>query len=270
MSDSGGGSQTGEIFLLTTWGLGSDTEKKVMNGTAAERRRVYVQSSKDNGFTWSAPRDISATVMKPHWRWYSTGPVNGIQLVSGKNRGRLLIPANHSDHSDPAKHPYRSHTIYSDDHGVTWKIGAVHDEKTNESTVVELSDGTVLQNMRSYHGKNCRAISRSTDGGLTFAPATLATDLVDPVCQASLFKLESSAILFANPASTKREMLTVRISKDAAGAKWSQGTTLHNGPSAYSCLAQLPDGTVLCVYERGEKSPYEKITLARFPASWLR
>src|SRR3954471_2620626 len=38
---------TGEIFLLTTWGLGSDTEKKVLDGTATEKRRVYVQSSKD-------------------------------------------------------------------------------------------------------------------------------------------------------------------------------------------------------------------------------
>lgn len=258
---------TGEIFLLTTWGLGSDTERKVMDGTAAQRRRVYVQSSKDNGATWSAPRDISADVMKPHWRWYSTGPVNGIQLASTPNRGRLLIPANHSDHSDATKHPYRSHTIYSDDHGATWKIGAIHDEKTNESTLVELSDGTIVQNMRSYHGKNCRAIATSKDGGLSFTSPTLAANLVEPVCQASLFRLKSGQILFANPASRKREMLTVRVSED--GVNWSQGSALHLGPGAYSCLAQLPDGTVLCLYERGEKSPYEKITLARFPRAWL-
>lgn len=253
---------TGEVFLLTTWGLGSDTEKKVMNGTAAERRRVYVQSSKDNGVTWSKPRDISAEAMKPHWRWYSTGPVNGIQLTVGTNRGRLLIPANHSDHSDPAKHPYRSHTIYSDDHGATWKIGAVQDEKTNESTVVELSDGTVLQNMRSYHGQNCRAVATSNDGGLTFGPVTLATNLVEPVCQASLFRLSNGTILFANPASKKRENLSLRISNDNART-FSDPKTLHAGPSAYSCLGQLPNGEILCLYERGEKSPYEKITLAR-------
>src|SRR5215213_1904946 len=194
---------TGEIFLLTTWGLGSDTEKKVMGGTAAEQRRVYVQSSKDNGATWSAARDISADVKKPHWRWYSTGPVNGIQLTMGAHKGRLLIPANHSDHSDPTKHPYRSHTIYSDDHGATWKLGGIEDEKTNESTVVELSDGRVLQNMRSYHGKNCRAIAFSNDGGMTFGPVTLATSLVDSVCQATMLRLRNGEILFANPASKK-------------------------------------------------------------------
>lgn len=253
---------TGEIFLLTTWGLGSDVEKKIMNGAAAERRRVYVQSSKDNGVTWSKPRDISSGTMKPHWRWYSTGPVNGIQLTVGAHRGRLLIPANHSDHSEPSKHPYRSHTLYSDDHGATWKIGAVQDEKTNESTVVELADGTVLQNMRSYHGQNCRAIATSNDGGLTFGPVTLATNLVEPVCQASLYRLSDGAILFANPASKKRENLSVRISNDNART-FSESKTLYAGPSAYSCLAQLPNSEILCLYERGEKSPYEQITLAR-------
>jgi len=255
---------TGEIFLLTTWGLGSDTEKKVMAGTATEPRRVYIQSSKDNGATWSKSRDISVDVKKPHWRWYSTGPVNGIQLTAGPYRGRLLIPANHSDHSDPTKHPYRSHIIYSDDHGATWHIGGIEDEKTNESTLVELSTGDVLQNMRSYHGQHCRAVATSGDGGITFSSITLATNLVDSVCQASLLRVRDGTILFANPASTKRENLTIRVSRDDAKT-WASSKLLHAGPSAYSCLAQLPDGTVLCLYENGEKSPYEKITLAFLP-----
>jgi sialidase-1 len=259
---------TGEIFLLTTWGLGSDTEKKVMNGTAAEPRRVYVQSSKDNGATWSKPRDISADVKKPHWRWYSTGPVNGIQLTSSAYRGRLLVPANHSDHSDPAKHPYRSHVIYSDDHGATWHLGGIEEEKTNESTLVELSNGDIVQNMRSYHGQHCRAIATSHDGGLTFSPVTLDPNLVDSVCQASLLRLRDSTILFANPASAKRENLTLRISHDDAKT-WPISMSLHAGPSAYSCLDQLPDGTVLCVYENGVSSAYEKITLAVIPFSLI-
>ena len=44
---------------------------------------------------------------------------------------------------------------------------------------------------------------------------------------------------------------------------------LEPGPSAYSDLASLPDGTILCFYERGEKDPYEKLTLARIPATVL-
>jgi sialidase-1 len=260
---------TGEIFLLTTWNRGADTEKMILNGTSADTRRVFVQSSRDNGATWSAAREITADVKKPHWRWYATGPCNGIQPTLGAHKGRLLVPANHSDHSDPARHPYRSHVIYSDDHGATWKLGGIEDEKTNESTLVELSDGRVLQNMRSYHGKNCRAIAFSNDGGLSFGPVTLATNLVDSVCQGSMLRLRNGEILFANPASRKRENMMVRISDDD-GKTWDRFATIESGPSAYSCLAQRADATVLCLYERGEKSPYEKIALARLSTGWVK
>jgi sialidase-1 len=39
---------------------------------------------------------------------------------------------------------------------------------------------------------------------------------------------------------------------------------LHEGPSAYSCLAALPDGAAGCLFELGEKHPYEKIAFVRF------
>jgi sialidase-1 len=44
---------------------------------------------------------------------------------------------------------------------------------------------------------------------------------------------------------------------------------LEAGPSAYSCLASLPDGEVGCLYECGARQPYEKITFARFSLTWL-
>jgi sialidase-1 len=40
-------------------------------------------------------------------------------------------------------------------------------EKTNECQVAERADGPLLLNMRSYHGKNRRAVATSKDGGLT-------------------------------------------------------------------------------------------------------
>ena len=45
---------------------------------------------------------------------------------------------------------------------------------------------------------------------------------------------------------------------------------LHvEGPAAYSCLADVPDGTIVCLYERGTRHASEKITLARFSLAWL-
>ena len=78
----------------------------------------------------------------------------------------------------------------------------------------------------------------------------------------------SGRVLFANPASTARERLTVRLSTDECHS-WSAGKLLHAGPAAYSDLAVLGDGTICCLYERGEASPYETLTLARFDLDWL-
>jgi sialidase-1 len=265
---------TGDIWLLMTWNLGSDHERDIMAGTSKDTRRVFVTRSTDDGRSWSKPRELTAAVKPAHWRWYATGPVNGIQLTRGSHKGRLVIPANHSDHSDPGKHPYRAHVIYSDDHGKTWNLGGIEEDMTNESTVVELSDGALLHNMRSYHKKNQRAVATSRDSGLTWSPVKLDETLVEPVCQASILRFtwpehgQKSRILFSNPASARREKMTVRLSEDE-GVMWPVSRMLHAGPSAYSCLVVLPGKTIGCLYEAGAKNPYERIVLARFTLDWL-
>src|SRR5262249_21951912 len=164
----------------------------------------------------------------------------------------------------------RSHIIYSDDHGKSWKLGGVVGPDCNESQVVELTDGALMLNMRSYRASHRRLVSQSKDGGLTWSKPVEDSALIEPVCQASILRCPGAkgAIFFSNPASTKREKLTVRLSRDE-GKTWPTARELHAGPAAYSCLAVLPDRTIACLYERGEKNPYETITLARFPLSWL-
>jgi sialidase-1 len=39
---------------------------------------------------------------------------------------------------------------------------------------------------------------------------------------------------------------------------------LHEGPSAYFCLAELQKGEAACLFECGEKHPYEKIVFRKF------
>lgn len=166
-----------------------------------------------------------------------------------------------------------SHAIYSDDHGKTWKIGGVVGvEGTNESAVVELSDGSVYLNCRDQHKRGRRCAAWSGDDGETFGEVRWEEALIEPACQASLERVGDAdggqAILFCNPASKTRDTLTVRASRDDART-WGAGRVLEAGRAAYSDLAVLHDGTILCLYERGAESPYEQLTLARFDLEWV-
>jgi sialidase-1 len=258
-----------------TWNAGPDSEDAITEGTSSKGRRIYVTSSKDNGIHWDKLKDITTDVKRPNWGWYATGPVNGIQLRHGPHAGRLVIPANHSAPNNLGKQGSFSHVIFSDDHGATWQIGGIEEEFTNESTIAELSDGRIMHNMRSYAGKNLRAVATSSDSGMTWSSLRLDPHLPEPVCQGSLFRHSWPAngkpgiVLFANPASRKREKMTVRASFDDCET-WTVQQVIHTGPSAYSCLTLLPDKTIGCLFECGEKNPYEKIVLSTFTLDWLK
>ena len=150
-----------------------------------------------------------------------------------------------------------SHVFFSDDHGETWQLGGLLPEHTDESQVVELADGRLLLNMRSYWGKVAkvedrlgkRALAWSEDGGATWSDLAFDDTLIEPVCQGSFLRHTVAAdggkdrLLFSNPASTTdRINMTVRLSYDEAES-WPVSKSLHAGPSAYSSLAVLEDKT---------------------------
>ena len=261
--------ETGTIFLLMTHNLGRDQESQIVARKSRGTRTVWVSKSGDDGRTWSQPVDITSQAKRPDWTWYATGPGAGIQLASG----RLVIPC---DHIEAETRLFNSHVLYSDDRGATWKLGGTCGPHTNECEVIQRADGSLLLNMRNYNRKHqCRAVGVSTDEGLTWSKPEYDPALVEPVCQASIRRHSlataggKNRLLFSNPAQTnKRTTMTVRLSYDE-GKTWPVGKVLHAGPAAYSCLAVLSDGTILCLYERGQKHAYQQITLARFTRGWL-
>ena len=265
---------TGTIWLLMTWNLGSDRESAIISLKSKDTRRVFVTSSTDDGKTWAKPKEITTDTKKPDWTWYATGPCTGIQLEKGPHKGRLLIPC---DHIEAKTKKYYSHVIYSDDHGKTWKLGgSTPTDQVNECQVVELADGRLMLNMRNYYRvKKNRAVSTSSDGGMTWSEIYRDPALAEPRCQASFIRYSLASddsknrLLFSNPAHTdSRVSMTVKLSYDE-GKTWPVAKTLHAGPAAYSCLAVLGDGRIACLYEAGQNSPYETITFERFSLRWL-
>ncbi len=235
----------------------------------------HVTWSDDDGQTWSEPLDITRSVKRPERvTTLSSGPGIGIQLAHGEHAGRILMPFNEG----PYGH-WRVFCAYSDDSGETWNMGEVAPEGTpghaNEVQVVERSDGSVLLNARSQGGSKHRKVATSTDGGVTWSPTRDDETLVEPQCMASIIRHsfprngKQGCMLFSNPATiSKRTTGTIRASFDD-GNSWPCSRVLEPGNFAYSCLGVDGRGDVLCLYETGSSSAYEKIALATFPLSWV-
>lgn len=272
---------TGAIWLLLTHNLGQDNEKAIKAKTAEGTRTVWVSHSDDDGKSWTDPIEITSTTKNRELGWYATGPGVGIQIKNGPYKGRLVIPCDHSYDVDKsmnsAGYEFGSHVIFSDDHGKTWQLGGTIRPKMNECQVIEVGDsGELVIDMRSYRGQGCRAQARSTDGGLTWTDPEDVRQLVSPVCQASIIRLtapadgERQTLVFSSPGDPgKRINLTLRVSHDE-GKDWSQAIPLYAGPTAYSCLEILPDGSVACLAEIGERSPYQTISLLTVPAQKIQ
>tara|TARA_B100001115_G_scaffold6506_1_gene4944 strand:+ start:389 stop:1531 length:1143 start_codon:yes stop_codon:yes gene_type:complete len=255
--------KTGNIFLLSTWNLGRDTERMIINETSEDTRRIYVMSSGDDGNSWSEPTEITKDVKKDNWTWYATGPVHGIQIQNGSHKGRMIIPC---DHIESKSKKYYSHIIFSDDGGNSWEIGGITPQDyVNECTVVEINKGKLLLNMRNYdRSQENRKISVSDDGGITWGNIYSDETLIEPICQASLLRYSFSGkykkhLMFLNPSDKKKRInMTLKLSSDY-GKTWNSKLVLHTGPSAYSDLTRLNGDGIGCLFEAGVSSPYEGI-----------
>jgi sialidase-1 len=264
--------ETGRIWLFLTWNNGKDHERDIINKRSQDTRWPYLCYSDDDGKTWSEPEKIPG-LKNASWGWYATGPGIGIQLKRGHYKGRLVIPANHS-YDDPegnihnGPYGFGSHVLFSEDNGETWKMSEPIRPGCNESQVAELSDGTLVMNMRSYNNQYSRAVAFSKDGGKSWSEIEHDFQLVESKCQASLLNFgeykKENLYLFSNPAvPVGRTAMTIKTSFDNCDS-WSNSKLVYAGPSAYSCLVKLPNDKVGLFFEVGEKRPYEKMVFVSF------
>lgn len=247
--------------------------------------RCYSMRSNDDGVTWSAPVDITASFepfrAKYDWKVIATGPGHGIQIKSG----RLVVPiwlayGNAGDHA-----PSAAGTIYSDDHGKTWQAGdlCLPNEgdfgNPNETMITELSNGRVMLVSRSVSKANRKIVTISPNGATDWTTPVFHDQLWEPVCMASIIAhpAKPGTLIYSNPHTLKldkdgkevpagrgkRENLCIKLSHDD-GKTWPINKVLDPGKAAYSDLAVLPDGTVLCLYEADTN-----IVCARINLEWI-
>ena len=211
-----------------------------INAFIGEKNQTVLQIiSNDNGLTWSNPIDVGHLFLKNNTNLI-VGPGTGLQLLNNPKSiyyGRILFIGYQGDYKD-------ARIWYSDDYGKTYKLSSTILNGMDESSLVELSNGSIQANMRNDHLWNCdcRAISISNDGGDTFILPFPDSELISPICQASTISLNNgSIILFSNP-NDKNSRINMQIKKSIDNGKTYNITyDLCDGGcgAAYSCLTTV-------------------------------
>lgn len=274
--------------ILVMFNKAERGEHEVASGKSV--RRFFTIESIDHGRTWQNERDITHEVHKPlapaytrihadaadrynhpeDWRMSWTPVGHAIQLHGGEdgtgpNKGRLLF-SNFVTRGESTVFQGQAHLVYSDDHGASWQ----HSELSpvlgvNEMMAVEQANGDVLVNFRNYATPDHLAtagrgqlVFRTLPDGTYEAPVTHTAfpDLPMPGngLQGSIHRVADTPtgpmLLTGCDNRQTREGLTVWRSDDE-GASWQHLLSLDPGPSAYSDLVTLTDGSIGLLYERG-------------------
>src|SRR5699024_4408149 len=232
--------QTGTIWVAGLWTHGMPGQRAWNASSAGPEpsetgQFVYAQSE-DDGKTWTDPINITEQIKNREWQLLLQGPGKGITM----SNGTLVFPAQFKDENNIP----HSTIVYSKDHGESWDIGTGAKPNTTEAQVVELSDGSLMLNMRDNRGGS-RSVYTTDDLGQTWDKHPTSRDaLIEPISQASIIHFPASEgatdewLLFSNPHNTEdRRDMTIQLSTDD-GMSWpeDQQILLDEKPGfGYSC-----------------------------------
>jgi sialidase-1 len=220
--------------------------------------QFLITKSIDDGLTWSDPINITHQVKPEHWWLMAPAPGHGITLENGT----LVFPAEGRTETGLQI----STIVFSNDGGKTWQSCNPAYTNTNECMAVQLSDGSIMLNMRerSNRGRledNGRAVSVTKDMGTTWTEhPTSRNALIEPACMASLHKHtyinnmgeKQTLLFFFNPNSkTTRHNFTLKCSLDD-GQTWPRELWIlmdQNEGYGYSCITSIDNDTIGILYE---------------------
>ena len=262
----------------------------------------FLLYSSDQGQTWAErPFQVEQIPFARHFDGKEVmiggschGSSHGIQLRHGNHAGRLLCPARVAveqyDTWEGLRTCSYNNSVYSDDHGLTWKASLPVQAGTGEGTLIERGDGSILYNSRAYFADQKRYMAVSRDSGESYGEFYMDDFLIEEGilgCNASFLRVEKedltaecqallpegadSVTIFVNPRAKTRTDLTACVSFDS-GATWSHTKLIWKADCAYTSLDySQADGHFYLLYERGEGGdPYgHGLAVLEFDLEWL-
>lgn len=232
--------------------------------------QFLITRSTDDGKTWSEPMNITAQTKRPEWWLYAPAPGHGITLKDGT----LVFPTQGRDKDGL---PF-SNITWSKDGGKTWTTSNPAYNNTTECMAVELSDGSIMLNMRDNRNNgskdvNGRRICVTSDLGESWTEhPTSRKALVESTCMASIHRhiykengVEKSVLLFCNPESySRRNRMTLKVSFDD-GQSWSDSKKIlldEYDSFGYSCITSVDEATIGIFYESSQaQMAYQQVRL---------
>lgn len=288
---------SGDIFIAGLWMFGVlDDEGKWVEGLSdtsstwnhqwrnkgsqpgfgvKQTSQFLIVKSTDDGKTWGKPVNLTKMCKKEEWWLWAPAPGNGITT----DDGTLVFP---TQGRDATGKPF-SNITFSKDGGKTWQTSAPALDipgGTTECAVAQLSDGSLMLNMRANSNRgnqgtnNGRAVAVTTNMGKTWREhSTSFKALPEPTCMGSLYAhtfggkgAKKQILLFLNPNSkTARDHITLKMSFDD-GNSWpeKQWFLLDEWRGrGYSCITSVDSNHIGVVYESSQADMvFQKISLA--------
>lgn len=233
-------------------------------------QRSYVCRSTDRGLTWGEPEDITAQL----WGSQATNPTcrnykssffasgNALRLKQGPHKGRVMVAATMCRKSAQKLDNF---VVYSDDNGHTWHVSDRAFSVGDEAKLMELRDGTILISVRQNGPRGC---NRSSDGGQTWGTQSTWPEMTANACNGDMLRVNDTTILHSLPNSMNRENVSIFTSNDE-GLTWHSPVSLFEGPSVYSSLTLMPDGTIAAYIEQNPSGACE-LWFYRFQPAYIQ
>lgn len=278
---------TNTIWVAALWMSGSAPDKMLWwasqpGMTPQETGQFILVKSTDDGLSWSEPINITGQIKDPAWQLLLQGPGRGITM----SNGTLVFPAQFKADIgvkalDGGQYTCHSTIVYSRDGGETWHIGTGAKTNTTEAQVAELSDGSLMLNMRDDRNRtdkgatNGRAVAVTRDMGKTWTVHSSSNSaLPEPNCMAGLISgdfnidgVKKRILFFSNPNDKESRIhMTVKASTDE-GVTWPGEAWIQlYGPSGYgySCLTMVDENHLGILYEGVKELYFQKIPVSDF------